>query len=124
MKRDMELVRKILLKIEESNTYDEPIDIEIEGYTQSSINFHVAIMKQGGLVELFGNPIATFDSSTSYFPSRLTWQGCEFLDASRNENVWQRALKTIKEKGGGVAFEVIKALLIQYAKEELSISSR
>jgi hypothetical protein len=48
-------------------------------------------------------------------------QGHEFLDASRNETVWKKTLKTINEKGGGLTFEVIKALLTQYTKEEFNL---
>ena len=37
MKRDMELVRKILLAIEEAKTEDKPIPIKIDGYSAKAV---------------------------------------------------------------------------------------
>ena len=52
MKRDMELVRKILLETEEaSNNPIEWIALNIEGYDPEVISYHVKIMKEAGLIE-------------------------------------------------------------------------
>jgi len=123
MKRDMEIIRKILMQLEEAPTHDVPVQLNIEGYRPEEINYNVGIAWKGGLIELYGKPISSLNSDTRYLPKSLTWEGHEFLDASRNENAWKRMLNTIKEKGGGLAFEIVKALLIQYVKEEFSISS-
>lgn len=124
MKRDLELIRKILFQLEEATTYDLPVELNIEGYKMEEINYNLGIVWQAGLIEIYGKPIRDLNSSTRYLPTNLTWQGHEFLDASRNENVWKRVAKVIKEKGGGLTFEIIKALLIQYAKEEFNVSTR
>jgi hypothetical protein len=123
MKRDLELVRKILLKVEQIPTYDQPVELNIENYKTEEINYHVGIMWQAGLLNIFDKPIKTLNSPTRYLLTGLTWQGHEFLDASRSENAWKKAMKTIKDKGGGLTFEIVKALLIQYTKQELNISS-
>lgn len=65
--------------------------------------------------------IKLLNSTTKYIPKSLTWQGHEFLDASRNETVWKKTLKTINKKRDGLTFEVIKALLTQYTKEEFNL---
>lgn len=121
MKRDMELIRKILMQLEESQTHDLPVQLNIEGYIQEEINSNVGIAWEGGLIKIYGKPIITLNSPTRYLPTCLTWEGYDFLDASRNDNVWKRVLKVAKEKGGGLAYEVFKALLIQYAKEDFNI---
>jgi hypothetical protein len=53
LKRDMELVRKILLHAEkaESGSVDDGLDIE--GYTEHQIAHHVYLMEQAGLVRAF-----------------------------------------------------------------------
>ena len=121
MIRNMELIRKILMQLEDSLTHDLPIQLNIEGYKLDEINYNVGVAWKGGLIEIYDKPISTLNSTTRYLPKCLTWQGHDFLDASRNDNVWKRVLKVGKEKGGGLAFDVFKALLIQYAKEEFNI---
>ena len=120
MKRDMELVRKILLKLEESTIHDRPVLMNIEGYKPEEVNYHIQLMWEAGLLKLFGQPVKTLSSPTRYYPNCLTWEGHEFLDASRNESVWKRTLRTIREKGSGLSFEIVKTLLIQYTKDEFN----
>jgi len=50
----------------------------------------------------------------------LTWAGHDFLDAARNERAWEFAKRSIS-KVGTVAFDVTKALLIQWAKQQLGL---
>ena len=75
MKRDMELVRKILDKIEaESN----PNIIEIDGYEQSVTSHHVRILQDAGFIVQEGQ---------RPFPPwlRLTWYGHDYLENIRSE---------------------------------------
>jgi hypothetical protein len=55
-----------------------------------------------------------------WIPQRLTWQGHEFLDSSRDNNVWNKA-KEIMAKTGGFAFEIAKPLLIILLKQQLGL---
>ena len=45
----------------------------------------------------------------------------EFLDAIRNDTVWNKVKATVKEKGGAIPFEVLKLLAIQAAKSVFGI---
>lgn len=108
MKRNMDLVRTILLKIEE---YPEPngwVDISIEGYTNLEISYHIKLLSQAKLIE------AVDGDDTSGFDWRaisLTWEGHEFLDAAKNITVWEKTKALIKSKGLGESYEVVKFLL-------------
>jgi hypothetical protein len=44
-------------------------------------------------------------------PNRLTWQGHEFLDASRDDKAWE-TVKSAMDKSGGFVFEVAKQILL------------
>ncbi len=44
---------------------------------------------------------------------RLTWADHEFLEAARNETFWKKAKGTVKEKTGGLSFELLKQMLLQ-----------
>jgi hypothetical protein len=116
MKRDMELARSILLEIEKSPTYMSSIDFKFEGYSEELVSYHILLLNEAGLI------IATDVSSSSdlnWIPERLTWQGHEFLEASRNLTAWNKT-KEIMTKSGGFVFEVAKTILIEIIKNQLS----
>jgi hypothetical protein len=52
-------------------------------------------------------------------PSRLTWEGHEFLDAARKDSLWQKAKALVLEKTGGASLELIKDVLMKLAREAL-----
>ena len=48
--------------------------------------------------------------------SNLTWQGHEFLDAIKNDSVWQKLKSMAAEKGIAMPFEIVKASAITLVK--------
>ena len=114
MKRDMELVRKILLETEEAaNNPIEWIVLHIEGYDPACISYHVKIMQEAGLID--AENLTTL-SHFEWQPKSLTWEGHEFLDAVRHETVWAKTQEVVQSKSGAVSFEVLKELAIQTFK--------
>jgi hypothetical protein len=120
MKRDMDLVRKILLAMEENpDGFFNGIPA-IKGYSADQVGYHVYLMLQAGLVE--GSDVTPCGrQSPVAIPSCLTWQGHEFLDACRNERVWAKAKEKLKLIGGDAPIEVIKVLLIELTKKQLGM---
>ena len=118
MIRDMDLVRKILLKIE-SHKGGPLSDVpKIEGYSDEEIAYALTIMNDAGLFEC-----AMANRSGSRYPliipTRLTWEGHDFLDASRDESRWEKAKKIVTEMGGSVTFDVFKAILISIMTSQI-----
>jgi hypothetical protein len=109
----MDLARQILLAVEGAPFNQGWVDLQLPGYSAEAVGYHVMLLHQAGLLE------ATDLSSMGnreWKPKWLTWEGHEFLEASRNETVWKKTLATVKDKGGGAVFEVVKALLIEAAR--------
>lgn len=110
MKRDMDLVRKILLKVE---SFPESLygagDFHIEEYDDASVSYHVCLMDEAGLLTAID---ASTTSGEEYIPQRLTWAGHEFLDAPRNDNAWAAA-KKVCGGVGSLSFEVLKGILVK-----------
>jgi Hypothetical protein (DUF2513) len=79
MKRDLELVRKLMLAIES----EVPNPIEIEGYDSSQINYHLELMIEAKLVE--GKVTKQAFNRSNITIEKLSWDGCNFLDDARNE---------------------------------------
>lgn len=116
MKRDMDLVRLILLEIEQSN--DNPqtgICLNIPNYTSEQISYHVTILNEAGLID--ARDLSTMGSGSIWRPKRLTWLGHEFLDAARNDSIWNKA----KEKATSMNFELFKELLLVMTRQQLEL---
>lgn len=104
MKRDMDLVKAILLRLEESERVGE-----IAGYTNEQIGYHVALLNDAELIT--HEPYISPDVSAAVLlGTRMTWQGHEFIDAARNNSIWEKAKKITIEKTGSLTFEVLKRL--------------
>lgn len=112
MKRDMELVREILLKTEAYPEGSGWVDLHIDGPSAEIVSYHVKIMAEAGLLE--AHDLSTM-GNFSWKPGALTWHGHEFLDAVRNDTVWKKTRELVKDKGGSVPFEVLQALVIKVA---------
>ena len=110
MKRDMDLVRKILIELEKLPYSSGFVDLPIEGYSPDEVSYHVMLLSETGLIEAID--LSTL-SGPHWAPIRLTWSGHEFVEASRDENRWEKAKNIMKEKGSGFAFGVLQNLLVQ-----------
>ena len=84
MKRDMDLVREILITIEEGNLALDGLE-----YDQDQIYLHVELMKEHGLVEAVIVPDIDGAEHKILLCSvkRLTWEGHDFLESARDESI-------------------------------------
>jgi hypothetical protein len=120
MKRDMDLVRKIVFAIEDRASGFALAELKIEGYTQEQIGYHVCIMIEAGLLE--GDDATTWgDKSPQADATRLTWDGHDFADAARDDSRWNRAMEIVKKKAGSITISVLKELLVSLMKQSLGL---
>jgi hypothetical protein len=118
MKRDMDLIRKMLLVVEKHPSGFAP-DIEIDGYTQEQIGYHATLLGEAGLAEII-NQTTMGDKTPHSKVIRLTWAGHEFLDAARDNTTWNQAKDKIS-KIGGATLPIWIAVLTAYIKSQLGI---
>lgn len=109
MKRDMDLIRKILFYVEENYVAGGPeIDVHIDGYLDSIIYEHCILMKDDGLI------MKLLDTSSLESKSckigNLTSEGFDFLDKIRTDTVWNRTKSVINEKGLPLITGTIKTI--------------
>lgn len=122
MKRDIDLVRAVLLAAE---AHDSPLAtrLTIPGYSQEQIDYHCSLLADAGLMHMADwkpSPGAMPSIMTGRSTIRLTWQGHEFLDASRENRVWQAA-KARVEQAGGFTFEILKTVLVDLVKQQIGL---
>lgn len=115
----MDLVRGLLLFVEENTNNRQPIfepDLEDEGYDDNVVDYHIGLIYERRLIRA-----ERVGGGAQWLIRGLTWEGHEFLDEARSDTVWERA----REKAGGtfqtVSLEVLKALLQTTARELLGI---
>ncbi|WEZ07573.1 DUF2513 domain-containing protein [Priestia flexa] len=103
MKRDMDLIRKILIQVEEKeNEYLEELQ-PIEGYTEEEVQYHLRLISGQKFVNAY------YADNTGRV-TNLTWEGYEFLENIKNESIWNKT-KDVVAKNGGTASVAIMAEL-------------
>ena len=115
MKRDPDLIRKILFMLEDDNKAFYSFgykDVPIEGYSPAEVSYHLDLMMDAGLVHTQSFYIQSFSRGT--FPSRhvvgLSWRGQELLDYARDDALWSQAVEIASTVGSGSMNEIIRAL--------------
>ena len=119
MKRDMDLCRDILLNLEEKPFAAGTFKVEIAGKSEQDVSYHLKLLAQAGLVE--AENLSRSSQNMKWRANSLTWDGHEFLEASRNQGTWDRVKGILNEKSVGMSFEFVKALLIVYGKQLLDL---
>jgi hypothetical protein len=117
MKRDLQLVKKILLHFEEKTDWTGEKKLTIAGYDDKLVSYHVDILFEAGLIN--GEPSKTKEGRIhDVLPFRLTWEGHEFLDSIRGGR-WETIMKKVRDSGGNFTFELIKKLATKLAEDQL-----
>lgn len=99
MKRDMDLVRELLLKLEaepfDGNLWSlDPDGLGIGGRTHEDIAYHLVLLIDGGLLD------GERELSGGFVARKLTWAGHDFLDSVRDPKIWRTTKERVKEAGG------------------------
>jgi hypothetical protein len=114
MKRNMNLIRHILTYIEDQPA-GEPIQTMMvpEDIDSPTLGEHIELLIDQGLIE--GDVL---DVSTPIFMiHRLTWDGHDFIQAIKNDSVWNKIMNKTKELGGSMTLEIAKELGKKYLLE-------
>lgn len=124
MKRDLDLVRMILLEAEEADGRLDLSRFVDASHSLDLLGFHVAMMADAGLVDAdVGHAMGGRCSSVTV--NRLTWAGEDYLDAIRSDTVWQRVKAAMRDTVGDTALSVVKeaglALSLSLIKAKLGV---
>lgn len=125
MKRDMDLVRNILIRAELS---DGPLglddfmpaarvavpDKEPEALA-SMVWYHLGLLDAKGMIDchLMESDDGAIRRAVVY---GLTWDGQDFLDALRDDSVWEKTKRAVRESVGSTTFEVVKCVAVEASK--------
>ena len=119
MKRDMDLCRKILLKIEAWPTTLAPKPVQVEGYTQEQVGYHAWMLAEEGLIE-GADTTGMGQAVHSFLPRCLTYEGHDFLEDARNDTRWKRAKDALAKLGGPMTVAAFRTVLQQITATDIS----
>jgi DNA-binding transcriptional ArsR family regulator len=118
MKRDMELVRKILFFLEEQPMLKAQTVLPIEGYEEEVIMYHMLLLAQAGLVDFEPEKTQNGRIIRAHVLG-LNWAGHEFLDTIRSEKVWKKLVRYAAKRGGALPFDLLKVLGAELLKRSI-----
>jgi hypothetical protein len=112
MKRDMELIRLMLLSFES----DEELP-EVGKYPLEERLYNLKLMSDAGLIEAHFIPETGVPKGVTIL--RLTWPGHDFLDSTRDSKIWKKALDHIVKPGASWTFSLLMEWLKQQAHQKV-----
>jgi len=100
----MDLIRRIALETADA-PHGKRLD-KLDGVDPNDFALHVIWMDEAGLVkaQIF-QPISGRVSATVL---RLTWDGCEFVDAVRSDTLWNKAKDNVIKPAGSFTFGILR----------------
>jgi len=116
MKRDMDLVRKILQGTEALD-YEQGEPPERYRAETPEEAYQIALMKDAGLVEADIGTTNGIPSEATI--TRLTWAGHDFLDSSRDSKIWKMAKEHVIRPGASWTFSLLLEWLKQEARQRI-----
>ncbi|MCA9946430.1 MAG: DUF2513 domain-containing protein [Anaerolineales bacterium] len=119
MKRDMDIIRAVLLQV---NNHEEATipEVRLEEFDLEQVVYHVNLLAEAGYITGIPSQSAMQDVP-EWIQVRLTWDGHEFIDAARNETIWAKFKEVIAEKGGAIPFSLAVNLLTAVSKQHFGL---
>lgn len=120
MRRDMELIRMMVLAIEDHSSGWAP-ELNFPGYDRAQIGYHAYLIVSAGLAS--GSDITTSESmGLEYHISHLTPAGHDFAESARNQYIWDKVQDEMKRNGVVTAtVEIVKRLLDKQLRKQLDL---
>ena len=122
MKRNLDLIRFILLKVEESPEYNISLSSISEGspYNLGDANYNTMLRLDAGFLKVAGFN-SRKDNVSDWNIVRMTNKGHDYLDAVRSPSVWKETKERIKEKAVDLTLEGVMAVAVSIAKSYIGI---
>ena len=115
----MDLCRAILLAVEARDpSTPRTTPLNVPDYDNDTVLYHLELLNDAGLVK-----VCDFSSMNKrdIRVERLTWDGHEFLDASRDQTRWATAKQRLGNGFNNATFGVLQAVLNKLVLNEIGL---
>lgn len=121
MKRDMDLIRDILTKVEErTETHMNDLMPDPDnGEDRARYGYHIKMLVDAGFLEAIDGSSM---ESPDWYNLEVRWYGHEFLNTLRDPTIWEKTKEVAGKAGGGgvqILLEIGKTIITETAKEQL-----
>ena len=119
MKRDLDLVRQLMLQIE-ALPAAPPVQYRMSEIEDPVLLAHLEMLIEAGLVNgrISRSQGARGDVISV---SGLTWQGYEWIEMVRSQSLWNEVKSAVLDGGGVLTFELTKAVALKIFRERLAL---
>ena len=115
MRRNPELVRKLMLAIEQTS---QPLtdQAQIDSYSRDEVAYHMRLIIEAGLAQ--GSAMEDHSGGNTTVPRavvifRMTNAGHDFIDSVRGDTVWNAVTDKVKTLGGSFTLNVLQQLALK-----------
>ena len=116
MRRDLRLIRNILLRVEAAEgllTVPQLGDLA----DLRTVAQHIEWLAEAGLLKIEHLIPDAIDATFDAVILRQTWQACEFLDAARDDRIWEAIFTQVHDHASSISFDLLFSLLKQAGKQ-------
>ena len=118
MKRNLDLIRTLLLEIEAHNDPTDTMRVRGDGYSALDVQYHLKLLRDAGLIVAVDH---SSGSTLDYRPKSVTWHGHEYLDAVRSDTIWRQVQAKLKDMSMDAPLSVIQQLAIKLVSAQLGL---
>ncbi len=120
MKRDMELVREVLIRVESGEIHLQNI-LEIKPYTEEQVQYHIKYLYKAGYIEGATKDSRGVKTLRHISVHDLTEKGHDFLSATRDKKIWNQIKSKVLDKSASYTMELVFKLAVAYASGALQL---
>lgn len=122
MKRNLDLIRNMLLLIEAN---DKPSGMDSSAFTSLNpdseiIDYHLYLLADSGYIDY-----SEVNTIGHFYPqiivNWMTNAGCDYLDAVRSASIWETTKDKLSAVGGQASLDIVKAVAEHLALSVLGI---
>lgn len=120
MKRDLDLIRRILSEVESMPAGQSRDDIKVPGeYDEATVYEHVKLLIEAGLLR--GKVVNVESMIVAVYIEGLTWEGHDFIDVAKDESLWTKAKESVLKPTVSFTFDLLVEWLKVQAKQTLGL---
>lgn len=122
MRRNMDLVREILIEVSKSDKEVRASEIAEKSskYSLEEIIYNMKIMGEGNLINVCidEREVGVVD----VIVLDITWRGNDFLDSISSNEIWEKIKNNFSDKIINIPFDILTSLAELYLKSKLGLS--
>lgn len=116
MKRDMAIIREILLLCEQARSSFDLSSVCTSQDERDLYAYHVQLLDDGEYIIANVKRTAGGHAITVYI-ERMTWAGTELLESLRNESVLKETMKRLAKTAGAFSVSLVQSIAAEELKK-------